>query len=180
MNAGATSGVRQVGYVLWLPVAILLLAGCSVIDGLHGADTGTIIPALRYVEDRDGLTRYEDISGDSDVVRKENIEVPKASGAMVVDCHSVREIGVIVRHGYISRGSYVHDFDYRLSWPETDARELKHFTFEERLRGWFTKGAARFREPLKDGRVAFSVTHRKRAIYTTEFDVVGCQRGDSG
>ena len=164
------------GCLLWSVILSQLLAGCSMFHKVHGDDKGTIIPTLRYVEDRDGDIRHEDISDGSVEVLDETLDFPVAEGAMTVDCQSAREIGVIVRHGYISQSQRYnsHDFDFVASWPDAGAREPKHFTYEKWLKGWFRKGATRFREPLVNGRIELSVTHRGQIIYTTEFEVVGC------
>jgi len=159
-----------------LVLAILALSGCIIRDAMH-SDSATIIPALRYVKYEDSRTRYEDISEGNPEVASEIDNIPVAQGAMKVDCKSFREIGIVIRHGYISPNPrYLrHDFDYVVSWPNGSGREPKHFTFENRPGGWYLTGAARFLEPLSDGPLTLSVTHRHDIIYTTEFDVVGCQ-----
>lgn len=164
------------------PIALLALLGtatlygCSINDVTHSDNAGReIIPALRYVEYRDGKTRYEDISEGNPEIADQIDNIPVAQGAMEVDCEAFREIGILIRHGYTNPGaSYYHDYDYVVSWPDSGAPQPKHFTYEEWLRQWFRKGAARFREPLADGLVALSVTHRGEKIYTTEFNIVGC------
>ena len=163
---------------LLLILAVLALNGCIISDAIHSEkNRGEIIPALRYVEYQDDRFRFEDISEGNPEVASKTDNIPVAQGAMKVDCERLREVGIVIRHRYISRSSthVPHDFDYVVSWPDSDSREVKHFTYENRLRGWYLSGAARFLEPLSDGLLALSVTHRRKIIYTTDFDVVGCQ-----
>ncbi|MDH3622069.1 MAG: hypothetical protein OER91_14315 [Gammaproteobacteria bacterium] len=157
-------------------LAMATLYGCSFSDVTHNEGAGgEIIPALRYVEYENGNRRYEDISEGDPEIADDIKNTPVAQGAMGVNCASVREIGLLFRYRYTNNiAGYRHDYDYDLWWPDSAGREPEHFTYERRLRGWYRRGAARFLEPLTDGLVALSVTHRDEKIYTTEFNIVGC------
>lgn len=158
-------------------LALLTLCGCSITDVVHNDDKDSaIIPALRYVEYRDGRILYEDISEGNPEIAGEITNIPVAHGAMKVDCGLLQEIGILIRHGRISRGKFYgrHDYNYVVSWPESSGHEPKHFTYENHLRSWYLRGAARFLEPLADGPLTLSVTHRREAIYSTAFDIIGC------
>lgn len=157
---------------------LLVLGGCSVADVIHNdSKSSAIIPALRFVEYKDGRILYEDISNGNPEIADEIANIPVAQGAMKIDCSNLREIGVLIRHGYRSRGKFYgrHDYNYRVSWPDSSGGDPRYFTYEDQLRDWYLRGAARFLEPLSDGLLAFSVTHRREPTYTTEFDMIGCQ-----
>lgn len=150
---------------------VLVLGGCSIGDVLHkNSGEGSIIPALRYIKYHDGTSAYEDISEGNPEIADEIKNTPVAQGPMKVDCHTMREIGVIVYRD----NSWWHDFDYVVTWPETVETAAKHFTYEDRWSHGYLKGAARFREPLSDGLLTLSVTHRRQKIYSTGFEIVGC------
>ena len=158
-----------------LPVFItmLVLGGCgvSVSDVLHNTSReATIIPALRYVKYDDDRARYEDISEGNPEIADEIINTPVALGAMKVDCQSMTEIGILIYRG----DSWRHDFDFVVSWPEGVDQIPDHFAYENWLRSGYLKGAARFREPLSNGVMTMSVTHRREKIYSTDFEVVNC------
>jgi len=157
-----------------LLLALLSLGGCGISDVLHDTSReGKIIPALRYVQYRDGEYDkfvYEDISEGHPELADEIKNTPVAEGPMQVDCQRVYEIGIIVYRD----NSWWHDFDFVATWPDTVDTIPKHFTYEDRWTQGYLQGATRFREPLSDGSIYLSVTHRKEAIYSTEFEVAGC------
>lgn len=160
-----------------LILILLTLGGCSLADVMHNdSKSSAIIPALRYVVYEDGRTLYEDISNGNPEIAAEIANIPVAHGAMTIDCANLREIGILIRHAYRSRGKYYgrHDYNYVVSWPDKIGSAPKHFTYEDQLRSWYLRGAARFLEPLSDGPLSLAVTHRREAIYTTEFNMVGC------
>lgn len=154
--------------------ALLLAAlagGCSVSDILHETSReGKIIPALRYVKFRNDTSHYQDISEGHPELADDIKNTPVASGPMKVGCHELLEIGIIV---YRDNSGW-HDFDFAIDWPETVETVPKHLVYEDRWSGGFLKGAARFRDPLFDGLISLSVTHRHEKIYSTEFEIVGC------
>ncbi len=157
------------------------LAGCTwgkaLQNRLHDGNEGWIVPTLRYVEDRSGGMRYEDISNGSVDLVHDGRDVPAANGPMVVDCGNMRELGIVVRHGYVSRNGFRHDYDFELKLRDEALRLSRPFVYEKYLRGWHLKGGVRFRGELQNGGLTLSVMHRKEAIYSTEFEIRGCATG---
>ena len=152
-------------------MALFPLGGCGLSDVLHETSReGKIIPALRYVEYRNDKYIYEDISEGHLKLADEIRNTPVAKGPMKVDCQRIREIGIIV---YRDNSGW-HDFDFIATWPDTVETVPKHFTYEDRWTHGYLQGATRFREPLFDGLITLSVTHRHEKIYSTEFEIVGC------
>jgi hypothetical protein len=155
-------------------MALLPLGGCGLSDVLHETSReGKIIPALRYVQYRDGEYDrfvYEDISEGNPDLADEIKNTPVAEGPMQVDCQRLHEIGLIVYRD----NSWRHDFDFIATWPGSVETAPKHFTYEDRWTHGYLQGATRFREPLFDGLITLSVTHRREKIYSTEFQIVGC------
>lgn len=150
---------------------MFVASGCSIGDVLHETSReGKIIPALRYVQYRDDKYVYEDISEAHPELADEIRNTPVAEGSMKVDCQRIREIGLIVYRD----NSWWHDFDFVATWPDSVETPPKHFTYEDRWTHGYLQGATRFREPLFDGLISLSVTHRHEKIYSTEFEIVGC------
>ncbi len=171
-------GIRKLR-LLAFPALVAIVSGCAwgeaIQATLHGDDTGSIIPLFRYVEDHAGKIRYEDISDDSlDVVLKGK-EMPVASGAMMVNCGSVLELGIVVGRGDDTRNGFRHDYDFKLTEQDSALDESRPFIFEKYMRRSSLKGAVRFRGPLRNGDLTISVFHRRDLIYSENFTITGCE-----
>ncbi len=163
----------------FIPVSIV--SGCAVGEAieekLHADHEGSIVPMFRYVEDHAGKIRYEDISDESIDVVWNGEEMPIASGSMIVDCGSVRGIGIVVARGNPRRNGFRHDFDFKITAQDPALNESRPFTFEKYLRLYYLRGGVRFRGPIRNGSLTISVFHRNEAIYSNEFTITGCEQG---
>jgi hypothetical protein len=153
----------------------LVISGCVIEDLMHtDGNEPTIVPTVRFGVYSEDLGYFQDISnGHPDAAPLvEGIKVAP-DGPMKVACDGVQEIGVMFR--YVRGAGLPHDFNYALYKDGEKELAPKHFIYEIQRPGRQLRGAARFLGSPDDGIVTFNVTHRKKVILSTEFDLIGCK-----
>ena len=134
-----------------------------------------MFPAARFVTFEGVEGRYSEYLVEGRIRQRDSLgDLPMASGPMRVDCQSVQEIGMIVRHANWKGSGYYHMYDFTLETEAAGAPQPNFIRYREMMSRGYIRGVIRFRQKPDNGVMVLSVLHRGEVLLTTEFDFVNC------
>ncbi len=167
--------MRSKPFVVLMSLAILTSSGCAILK--HDTKSpAKLFPAARYLETTDSDTRYAEYLVEGIIRENEGLgNLPMASGPLRVDCTTLIELGVMVRHANWKPSSLPHSYDYTIVNRDNPDLPLHHLSFEKLMWRGYVRGRIRFRSPPPDGIYTMSVEHQGHVLLTTEFDLYNCE-----
>lgn len=168
-NAGAFRAIATI-----VAHAVLLQACGSI--GTHPDDSPTLSPAARYAQLEGSGKRYSEHLVRGQTSQRDSLgDFPMASGPMPIDCRTIEEIGMIVRHSNWAPSGYYHMYTFTLQNADASAPQPDYFSYRKLMTRGYVRGAIRFREKPPDGRYILSALHRGDVLLTTEFEFSNCR-----
>lgn len=162
----------------------LFVSALCLLTLLHGCATPrsetpnlpTLFPAARYVQFVGTEGKYAEYIVEGEISFRDGLgNLPTATGPMRIDCSTVEEFGMIVRHANWRRGGWSHSYRFTLADENDATYQPDYFSFEKLMTGGYVRGRARFTNKPRDGVLTMSVRHRGDVLLTTQFDFVNCE-----
>ena len=151
-----------------------LLQACGSIS-THSDDTATLSPAARYAQLEGNSNRYTEHLVRGQTSQRDSLgDFPMARGPMQIDCRTIEEIGMIVRHSNWAPSGYYHMYTFTLQNADASGPQPDFFSYRKLMSRGYVRGAIRFREYPRNGRYIMSALHRGKVLLTTEFEFSDC------
>lgn len=154
---------------------LALLHGCAAPRN-EASNLPTLFPAARYAQFVGSGAKYAEYIVEGEISFRDGLgNLPMATGPMRIDCSTIKEIGMIVRHSNWRGGGLSHGYRFTLADENDATYQPDYFSFEKLMSGGYVRGSARFTNKPRDGILTMSVRHRGDVLLTTQFDFVNCE-----